>query len=79
MHILQHPDCLPAMSAFCPAPQKYVTVHTAHGTVTLAFDDSAEAQLWFAALKDAVASLKQVLSDALRDHAPSSCPCAAAR
>lgn len=42
------------------APQKYVTVHTAHGAVTLAFEDSAEAQLWFAALKDVVTTLKQV-------------------
>jgi hypothetical protein len=35
-------------------------VHTAHGAVTLAFEDSAEAQLWFAALKDVVTTLKQV-------------------
>lgn len=40
--------------------QKYVTVHTSHGAVTLAFEDSADAQMWFAALKDVVANLKQV-------------------
>lgn len=49
------------LTVCCSAPQKYITVHTSHGTVTLAFEDSADAQMWFAALKDVVANLKQVL------------------
>ena len=52
-------DCY-AQVLFPTVLQKYVTVHTAHGAVTLAFEDSAEAQLWFAALKDVVTTLKQV-------------------
>lgn len=43
------------------AAQKYVTVHTSHGPVTLAFENSGDAQQWFAALRDAVAALKEVL------------------
>ena len=40
--------------------QLYVRVHTSHGVVTLAFEDSAEAQRWFAALRDAIADLNEV-------------------
>ncbi len=40
--------------------QKYVTVHTGHGQVTLAFEDSGEAQRWFAALRDVVSNLAEV-------------------
>jgi hypothetical protein len=55
-------------------------VHTAHGAVTLAFEDSAEAQLWFAALKDVVTTLKQVRRVAMRPlgdqmSAQSATPC----
>jgi hypothetical protein len=46
---------------------KYVTLHTSHGPATLAFEDSGEAQRWFAALRDTVGALKEAKES---EHVP---------